>query len=232
MRTTVPDPGAAPLVERGHDAVGAVHPGEQVGDRDAHPLRVVGPRARQRHQARLALGDLVVARAPALRPVVAESGDGEDDQLRVALLQLGDPEAEPLEDAGAEVLHQDVGPVDQAQQDLAVGLVLEVEGDGLLVAVGGQEVRRLPGVGPAHERRSPAAGVVAVPGCLDLDHPGTEVAEHHGGVRTGQGAGEVDDEHAVERSLVHVSSGHGRHQPGSTSAAHTRSGPARTTITL
>ena len=46
----------------------------------------------------------------------------------------------------------------------------------------------------ADERRPPAAGVVAVPGRLDLDHPGAEVAEHHRGVRAGEGAGEVDDE--------------------------------------
>ena len=115
------------------------------------------------------------------------------------------PEAEPLEDAGAEVLDEDVGPVDQAQQDVAVGLVLEVESDGLLVAVGGEEVRRLPVARLADEGWSPAAGVVAVSGGLDLDHPGAEVAEHHRGVRPGQGAGEVDDEHAVERSLVRVS---------------------------
>ena len=51
---------------------------------------------------------------------------------------------------------------------------LQVERDRLLVAVAGQEVRRLAvrrrGVG-LDERRPPAAGVVAGAGGLDLDHP-------------------------------------------------------------
>ena len=62
------------------------------------------------------------------------------------------------------------------------------------------------------------------PGRLDLDDPGAEVAEHHRGVRAGQGAGEVDDQDAVQRP------GHEPH-PGRTSAAQTSSGPTRVTIT-
>ena len=38
-----PDAGALPLVQGGQHAVGAVHPRQQVGDRDPDPLRVVGP---------------------------------------------------------------------------------------------------------------------------------------------------------------------------------------------
>ena len=73
----LPAPGGRPLVQRGDDAVRAVHPGEQVADRYADPLRVVGTGAGERHQAGLALGDLVVAGAPALGAVVAEAGDRE-----------------------------------------------------------------------------------------------------------------------------------------------------------
>ncbi len=146
--------------------------GRRSGRADA--LRVVGAGSGERHQPGLALGDLVVAGAPALRAVVAEAGDREDDQARVAPHQLLDAEAEPLQHAGAEVLHQHVGTVDQPEQDLLVGGVLEVERDRLLVAVGAQEVRRLPRVGLADERRPPAAGVVAAAGRLHLDHAGAE----------------------------------------------------------
>ncbi len=194
------DAGAVPLVERGDHAVGAVHPGQQVRDRGADPLRVVGPGAGQRHQAGLALGDLVVAGPAALRSVVAEAGDREHHQARVAGLERLDAEAEPVEHAGAEVLHQHVGPVDQPEQDVLVGRVLEVEGDRLLVAVAGEEVGRLDRLGVAHEGRTPAAGVVPGAGRLDLDHPGAEVTEHHPGVRPGEGAGEVDDEDVLEGS--------------------------------
>ena len=196
----LPLAGRVPLVERGEHAVGAVHPGQQVGDGYADALRVVGTGPGERHQPGLALGDLVVAGTSALGSVVAEAGDREDDEARVAAHQLLDAEAEALEDAGAEVLHQHVGALDEADQDVLVGLVLEVEGDGLLVAVRAQEVRRLAGVGLADERRPPAAGVVAAAGRLHLDHPGAEVAQHLGGVRPGEGAGQVDYEEVGQGS--------------------------------
>jgi hypothetical protein len=217
--------GAVPLVERRDHAVRAVHPGQQVRDRGADPLRVLGTGAGQRHQAGLALGDLVVPGPAALRSVVAETGDREDHQPRVAGLQRLDAEAEPVEHAGAEVLHQHVGPVDQAEQDVLVRLVLEVEGDRLLVAVAREEVRRLERLGVAHERRPPAAGVVPGAGRLDLDHPGAEVPEHHPRVRAREGPREVDDEDVLERSA------HARHQPGATRAAQTSSGPTTVTMT-
>ena len=80
-----------------------------------------------------------------------------------------------------------------------------------------------------HERRAPAAGVVAAAGALHLDHPGAEVAQHHRGVRAGEGAGEVDDEDAVQWS------GHGCSDPVTASRATTntsqaRNGPTATTI--
>jgi hypothetical protein len=211
-------------VQRGEHAVGAIHAGEQVGDRHADALRVVGSGAGQGHQPRLALGDLVVARATALGTVVAEAGDREDDQSRVALQQGVDAEPQPFEHAGAEVLDQHVGAVDQLQQDVAVGVGLEVERHGLLVAVRREEVRRLPLALRPDEGRPPPAGVVAVSRSLDLHHPGAEVAEHHRGVRPREGPGQVDDEDAVQGT------GHDPH-PGRTRAAQTSSGPTSTTIT-
>ena len=50
-------------------------------------------------------------------------------------------------------------------------------------------------------RRSPAAGVVAEPGPLDLDHLGAEVAEHHRRERSGEHAGEVEDPQVAQRAL-------------------------------
>jgi hypothetical protein len=75
-----------------------------------------------------------------------------------------------------------------------------------------------------------AAGEVADAGTLDLDDAGAEVAEHHPGVRPGEGAGQVDDEDAVQRS------GHGclslgvYSQPGTTKTSQARNGPTTTTI--
>ncbi len=216
--------GGRALVDRGEDAVRAVHAGEQVPDRYADALRVVGTGAGEGHDPGLALRDLVVAGPPALGAVVAEAGDRQHHEPRVALHQRVDPEPEALEHPGAEVLDQHVGAVHEPQEHLAVRLGLEVEGDRLLVAVGREEVRRLAIVLGPDERRPPAPGVVPVARCLDLDDPGAEVAQHHRGVRSGQRAGEVDDQDPVERA------GHEPH-PGRTRAAHTASGPTRVTMT-
>ena len=186
------DPAAAgpgPFGEGGEDADRAVHPRDQVGDRHADLGGLLG--AGDRHQAALALGDLVVARPGRLRPVVAEPGDRQDHQPRVELVQPRDREPEPVEHADPVVLHQHVRPLDQPGEHVAVVRRLEVEDQRLLVAVGGEEVRRLAGVLRPDERRPPGPGVVAGRR-LDLDHPGPQVAERHRGVRAGQRPGQVD----------------------------------------
>ena len=151
-----------------------------------------------RHQPRFALRDLVVAGPPGFGAVVAETADGQDDQSRIDLGQalLGKPK--PVKDTGAEVLHQHVGPADQSPQSGLAGLLLEVEGHGLLVPIRAQEVGRLTvAVHRLDERRSPSTGVVAAVGVLHLDHVGAEVAQHHRGVWSGQGTGQVDDHQTV-----------------------------------
>ena len=207
----------------------------------AHLLRVVRAGAGDRHQPGFALRDLVVPGAAALRAVVPEAGDGQHDQPRVQLVQRGEPETQPVEHPGAEVLHQYVRAADQLEQGLTIVVVLQVEGDGLLVAVGGQEVRRLRAGAVVRSRgldegRPPPARVVAHAGRLDLDDPGAQVAEHHRGVRARQGSGQVDRRacrtagrpwwwevgHDVAPQI----------QPGTTSAAQTRSGPASVTSKL
>ncbi len=191
----LPPPGALALQEGGEHAVGAVHPGEEIADRHPHPLRVVRARSGQGHEPRLALGDLVVAGAAALGSVVAEAGDRQHDQARVELGQVVGRETEPVQGAGTEVLHEDVGAADQLGEDGPAVVGLEVEGDGLLVAVAGQEVGRNVGaVRSGNERRSPGAGLVTATGGLHLDHPCTQVGHHHGSVGSREGPGEVDDD--------------------------------------
>ena len=114
--------------------------------------------AGDRHQPALALGDLVVAGARRLRAVVAEAGDRQDHQAGVELVQPRDREAEPVEHADPVVLHQHVGPGHQPGQHVAVGGVLEVEDQRLLVAVRREEVRRLAGVLRAPRTAAPTSG--------------------------------------------------------------------------
>jgi hypothetical protein len=51
----------------------------------------------------------------------------------------------------------------------------------------------------APERRRPATAVITALGRLHLDHAGAEVAEHHAGVRSGEGAGWIDDRDVGEQ---------------------------------
>ncbi len=215
----LPLTGSLPLEQRGQHARHAVHAGQQVADRDADALGVVRSRSGQRHQTRLPLRDLVVPGPITLGAAVAETADAQHHQPRVEVVHPSGREAEAVEHAGPEVLQQDVGPLDQRGQHRDAVVALQVQRDGLLVAVGRQEVGRLPfpaalGV---DERRPPAPGVVTRPGGLDLHDTGAEVAQHHAGVGAGEGAGEVDDEGSVQRSGHPTNCARGR-PPSSSSA--------------
>jgi hypothetical protein len=193
------DSGSLPLLQGRKDSERAVHARQQVRDRHADALNVGWSGTGYRHQPRFALGDLVVAGAPGFGAVVAESADGQDDQSRIDLGQalLGKPE--PVKDTGAEILHQHVGPDKQSLQGGLAGLLLEIEGHGLLVPIRAQEVGRLTvAVHRLGERRSPSPGVIAAIWVLHFDHLGAEVAQHHRGVWSSQGPGQVDDPQAVE----------------------------------
>src|SRR6202022_3850935 len=94
--------GSLTLVEGRQDSEGAVHAGQQVGDRDPDTLKVVRGRARYRHQPSFALDDLVVTWPPGFGPVVTEAADRQHDQTGVELGQPPLGEAEPVQDAGPE----------------------------------------------------------------------------------------------------------------------------------
>ena len=173
-------------------------------------------------------------------------------------MHLRGGESQPVQDAGTEVLDHDVGAFQQFAQHCPPVVALQVQGDGFLVAVAGQEVRGLRIVLGAHERRPPAAGVVPGAGVLDLDDPRAEVSQHHAGVRAGEGAAQVHHEVAGEGAFgvghgfgahggvpslvgrggcavgcaVADVSAHGYIQPGTTMTSQAMAGPAATTMPL
>ena len=67
--------------------------------------------------------------------ILAESGDGTDDESRVFLDEGFRVEAEVLHDAGAKVFHDHVGGRDQVLDEREVIRVLEVEGDALFAEI-------------------------------------------------------------------------------------------------
>src|SRR5204862_17370 len=80
----------------------------------------------------------------------------------------------------------DVALADERPEYRLARRSLEVQGDALLVAVHGHEVRRLA----AREGR-PAPRVVALPRLFDLDDLGAHVAQNHRAEGSGKDAGEI-----------------------------------------
>ena len=87
-------------------------------------------------------------------------------------MQLVDAEAEAVEGARSEVLHDDVGAGDELLGDLAPSLVLEVEAEAALAAVEPGK----PGRGAA-DHAVVGAGEVSLAAALHFDHVGAQVRE-------------------------------------------------------
>src|SRR5262249_49399283 len=106
-----------------------------------------------------------------------------------------------LHRSGAEILHHDVGGGHHLAGALLVGGIGEVQHHRSLVAVDRVEIRchALGIVG-----RTPFAGIVADLRAFNLYDVGTEVAEHHGGVRAGQDAAEIHHDETVQGTGFHT----------------------------
>jgi hypothetical protein len=170
------------LQEGGQHTGYAIDPGQQIADGNSHLGRLAWL-AGDAHEACLSLGDLVVARPSGLGTIVTEPGDGEDYQAWVELQEACQRETEPVQDSGPEVLEEDIGMPDQPLEQAAAFVALEIDDDRFLVPVAGQEIRRLPSIVRTDERRPPTSGVIARAGGFDLDHPCTQVAQHHACMR-------------------------------------------------
>jgi hypothetical protein len=206
--------GVAPA-QRGEHGGQAIESGEDVDDRHPHPHRLARREAGERHQPRLGLEDHVVGGAVRLRAggavarhrALHEAGiDARAGEARAAETELP-----PF--GGEEVLDQDVRAAEQRGERRAPCRAFEIECHRPLVAVRRDEVGADPGVPFAHPGRPPGAGLVAAVRLLDLDHVGSEVAQQHGEIGTGEDPRGVDHPHPGERalSLRRLPAGRARH---------------------
>ena len=152
---------ALALDQRDQDALRQEDARAEVGDRDADPHRPLARKAGDRHEAAHALGDLVDARAVAVRPGLAEAGDAAVDDARVDRRKRLVVDAQALFDARAIVLDDDVGVWRELLEDRDALRISEVEGHASLVAVQVLEVEAVAIAAHA------VAGAAA--GHLDLD---------------------------------------------------------------
>src|SRR3954451_13437009 len=106
-------------------------------------------------------------------PSRTEALDGGIDQARVDLAQPLPGEAEPIDDARSEVLHEDIDPRHQIGEDPVALWGLHVQRDAALVAIEHCEVQA---VGAWHVAKL-AAGDVASAGSFELDDVCAEPGE-------------------------------------------------------
>ncbi len=104
-------------------------------------------------------------------------------------------EAEAIQRAGREVLHEDIRFRHERFERIAAKLALHIERDALLRAIGPDEMARKPAragvVGPRE---------IAAIGPLDLDDPRAVIREHARAIGCGDRLFERDDQQTVERA--------------------------------
>jgi hypothetical protein len=141
------------------------------------------------------------SRPGSARPRLTPTGNTKDDESGVPRLQRRRSESHPLERAGHERFHQDVELRQNAKEQIAPAVRLEIEGDESLVTGVHLPPERQPVCRPLPER-------IAGPGLLHLDDVGAEVGEQHAGDTSGDHPRQVKDSHAVKRLHALVCSGH------------------------
>ena len=191
--------------QRGEDRVAGVHPGHHVGDAHAHLHRRAVGLAGHAHDPAHALDHEVVSRAVRRRAVLTETGDRAIDQAGVDRREIGVTEAPPRQIAQLEVLQKNIRPRRQPADHARAFRAGDVHRRRALVAVGAEVIgalARVAALGVLHERRPPAAGVVARTGALDLDHVGAQIAQHLRAGRPGEDAAEVEHAQAGQRAIL------------------------------
>ena len=154
--------GTLALVKRGHDGGIEMNAGAEIAQRRAGlDRRLIGIAGRIDDAAHC-LHHQIHGGVVAIRAIFPVSRARPIDQSRIDLVQIRGADAEAVDDARREVLHQDVGARGQLAQQLAAFLGLEIERDRLLVGV---QHRKREG-GPAHVA---AAAQMLAPERLDLD---------------------------------------------------------------
>ena len=134
--------GVLPGVERGEDPGKQVLPGDVVGDRRPDGARVVPLPACRADEPARSLGAEIGALAVGIGTAAAEGRAHGIDDPRVAFGHVGVPETPALHGARLEVGDDDVGLLDEAQEDLATLWHPEVDRDAALAPVVGAEEGR------------------------------------------------------------------------------------------
>jgi hypothetical protein len=157
------------------------------------------------------LDEVVKGRAACVRPVLPEPEGADVDQARVADLQIFVCNPERLRGLRPHVVEQNVRTIEQFQQRILSGRMLQIEDDASLVSVRVEVHRPHPGV----VHRPYLSDAVSVHR-LHLDHVGAHVAQNPSGKWRHDDSGNFHDLDAFQRP--HLDSfrlRHGRTAPAS-----------------
>ncbi len=190
--------------QRGHDCIGGIQTGEQIGDRDpgAHRSapRLTIRQTRQAHQPAHSLDNIIIAGARRRRPILPETGYRRIDQSRIGAPQRLRVEPELFQSSDPEILDQHIGvarhPRDQ-RRALGIG---KVDRHRPFAAIGAKIISRNPHIAMLMPRRPPVPRVVARSRLLDLDYLGAKVRQRLRRPRPGEYARQVEDSNALEGS--------------------------------
>ena len=130
------------------------------------------------------------------------------NQFRVEALEAFIVQAQPLGNAGAKVLHHDVGPAGKLFADRPALRGFHFQGHAAFVAIDGQKIvtADLWDVGVESITDIHVARRVAALGLFDLDDLGAQVAQDHRAIGTGHAVGQVKYFDTFERSAHFKSS--------------------------
>ena len=186
-----------PAHQRQRRGVARGHVDEREPGLDRRAVRLAG----QRHPARVALDDVVVA--PLLRPRArhAEPRECAAHDRRVDVCEVGVADAQLLGPVAAQVAEDGVGAAHDVLEDRPGLRVREVERDAALVVAERLEEERVLAL---LERRNVAADVAPAARILDLDHVGAQVGQVHAAPRARAVLLDRDDRDVLERRLPHA----------------------------
>ena len=148
-------------------------------------IRHSGAMHRHTHGVGHELGHLIVP----VRARPPEVGDGGHDDTRIAGTDILIGETQPLHDAGAKALDQNVGLFRQVQQHAAPRGRLEIERHAPLIGIQVQECAATLRVGDVMRERPEAAGQVSAIRPLHLQYLGAVISQQLGAKRSGNPLG-------------------------------------------
>ena len=188
------EPGALAPADAGQHADAGKQGRHLIGQRQSHfrgrPAGLAGDRQGAGHR----LDHEVIGRLVPPRAGLAETRDAAIDQTGIDCREARIIEPQPLCDAMAEVLDDDIRLAHQVDGDAPSRIGLQVDRDAFLIAVERQEVMAL-----AVDERMVVPGGVGAFEVFDPDDVSAEVAENHGGQRSRKHPREIHHPHPVER---------------------------------